>query len=502
MRGNHDPMRFWLFVILWMAAMPARAGSAYYQYSSLAREAYEHAISLRLQEARMLSSRLKREEPGNLIALHVDDYIDFFTAFVSENPNTFEALKPARDRRLEALSKGEPNSPWHLYVEADIRLHWALLRFRYGEYLGGFTEVNKAAKLLERNRRRYPGFYPNQKNLGILHAAVGTVPDQYKWGLELLSSLDGSIEQGRGELESVILYAQRNDFVFKDETIGLYALLLLHLDNRSDEAWRTVSAAHWSPDKQPLHCFVMAHIAMRTGRNDKAIELLSARPQGKAFFSFPFLHYMMGLAKLRRLDTDAGPHFQRFVSQFKGRHYIKEAYQKMAWAELLNNKPEGYKRQMRLCVQKGQEESGGDKSALREAQSGLIPSIVLLKARLLFDGGYFKKALDLLQAKKYSDFTDKHNRLEYHYRLGRILHGLKRYDEAMAAYRQTIAEGRNERYFFACNAALQLGLVHEALKDKNNARAAFNMCLGMYPDEYKTSLHQQAKAGLGRLKGS
>lgn len=492
-------MRLLFFVVIFLlTANQLYAGEAYYQYSALAREAYDKAIQLRLQEARILTARMKRQEPGNLIALHIEDYIDFFTAFISENTNTYEALKPARDRRLKALEAGEVRSPWHLYVEADIRLHWALLRFRFGEYIGGFTEVNKAAKLLERNRRSFPGFYPNQKNLGILHAAVGTVPDQYKWGVELLTSLNGTIEQGRQELESVILYAQRNDFVFKDETVGLYALLLLHLDNRSDEAWRTVSAAHWSPDEHPLQCFVMAHIAMRTGRNDKAIELLEARPQGKTFLSFPFLHYMMGLAKLRRLDTDAAPHFQRFLSQFKGRHYIKEAYQKMAWSALLNNDEQTYKRQMRLCLQKGRQESGGDKSAQREAELGFVPHITLLKARLLFDGGYFKKALELLQSKKDSELNEKRHRLEYHYRLGRVFHGLKRYDEALVAYRQTIAEGRNERYFYACNAALQMGLVYETLKDKNNARAAFNLCIGMNPEEYKTSLHQQAKAGLSR----
>lgn len=495
-------MRFLCLVILIVLSTVNRlkADGAYYQYSTLAREAYDKAIRLRLQEARVLVARMKRQEPGNLIAVHIEDYIDFFTAFISENAQTHEALKPARDRRLEALKAGETRSPWHLYVEADMRLHWALLKFRFGEYLGGFTEVNKAAKLLERNRRNFPGFYPNQKDLGILHAAVGTVPDQYKWGLELLTSLNGTIEQGRSELESVILYAQRNDFVFKDETVGLYALLLLHLDNRSDEAWQTVSAAHWKPDEHPLQCFVMAHIAMRTGRNDKAVELLNNRPQGKAFFSFPFMHYMVGLAKLRRLDTDASPHFQRFLSQFKGRHYIKEAYQKMAWSELLNNNVEGYKRQMRVCLQKGRQESGGDKNAQREAELGLTPHITLLKARLLFDGGYFKKALDLLQSKKDSDFAEKRHRLEYHYRLGRVLHGLKRYEDALSAYKQTIAEGRNERYFFACNAALQMGLVYEALKDKNNAQAAFNLCLGMSPEEYKASLHQQAKAGLGRLR--
>ncbi len=36
---------------------------------------------------------------------------------------------------------------------------------------------------------------------------------------------------------------------------------------------------------------------------------------------------------------------------------------------------------------------GADKDAVREAESGLIYHPVLLKARLLFDGGYYDTAL-------------------------------------------------------------------------------------------------------------
>ncbi len=471
----------------------------HYAYSPLAREAYDKAISLRMKEARQAIAKLKKQEPGNLVAHHIEDYIDFFTIYIGEDAATMSRLKGNKDRRLSILDDGPSDSPWHLFIQADIRLHWALLRFRFGEYISGFSEVNKAAKLLERNRKLYPNFMPNQKDLGILHAAVGTVPDQYKWGLQLLSSLNGTIEQGRKELETVLTYAERNDFVFREEARGLYALLLLHLDNKGDEAWDAVNDAALQPGANPLHCFVAAHVASRTGRTDKAVALLEKRPVGPQFIAFPFLDYMLGLAKLRRLDKDAASHFQRFLSKFRGRHYIKEAYQKIAWSELINNRPEGYRKNIRYCIQRGLDEAGGDRSALREAQSGLAPDITLLKARLLFDGAYYSQALALLQTKKAGDYKDKHHRLEYSYRLGRILHGLHRYDEALGYYWQTVNEGSQERYFFACNAALQMGLVYEAKGDKKQARNSFNRCLGMEPDEYKTSLHQQAKAGLARV---
>jgi len=48
---------------------------------------------------------------------------------------------------------------------------------------------------------------------------------------------------------------------------------------------------------------------------------------------------------------------------------------------------------------------------------------------------------------------------------------------------------------------LQIGLIYEGQGEIGNARQYFQKCLGMKPEEYKNGLHQQAKAGLNRLKG-
>ncbi len=154
---------------------------------------------------------------------------------------------------------------------------------------------------------------------------------------------------------------------------------------------------------------------------------------------------------------------------------------------------------MQNCITQGNASSGGDKNALKEAQSGQLPNIKLLKARLLFDGAYYQKAFDLLKNNSSRDFANKREQLEFTYRLGRILHGLKRYDEAIQNYGKTINSGKEEPWFFASNAALQTGKIYEATHRTKLAIRFYNLCLSISPDEYKTGLHQQAKAGLGRL---
>ncbi len=491
---------FWpLFVSMVLLSASNVRAEGYFDYNSAAQLIYKKVFELRLGEAQSLIARLKLREPDNLVAYHLENYVDFFTIYVSEDEAAYNRMKVNRDRRLEKVKAGDENSPYYLFVQAEIRLHWALLKFRFEEYLSAFTDINRAHKLLLRNQERFPDFLGNKKDLGILHAAVGTVPDNYRWALELLSSLEGTVEQGKKEVEFVLRAARTEYFPFRQETQVLYTFLLLHLDGRPDAAWSALEEADLRPAETPLHAFVLANVAMRTGHNDEAIRWMEAAPRGSGFYPFPYLDYMLGVAKIRKLDTSGKRHLLTFLRNTRGRHYIKEAYQKLAWAELLSGRPQGYRDYMELLKERGTAAAGGDRNAEREAERGQVPPVVLLKARLLYDGGYYERALATLNTRTEGSFSQFEHQLEYVYRKGRILHGQESFDDAIDSYDRTIERGRNHEAFFACNAALQAGLIEEQRARKTAAARYFRLCLQLRPSDYRTGLHQQAKAGLSRL---
>lgn len=475
------------------------SAEGYFDYNTSAQQIYKKIFELRLSEAQSLIARLKLREPNNLVAYHLENYVDFFTIYVSEDEAAYNRMKANRDRRLDIITEGDTSSPYHLYVQAEIRLHWALLKFRFEEYLAAFTDINRAHKLLLRNQERFPDFLGNKKDLGILHAAVGTVPDNYRWAIELLSSLEGTVEQGKKEIEDVLSIASPSSFPFLQETQVLYAFLLLHLDGRPTAAWEALEDADLRPSETPLHAFVLANVAMRTGHNDDAIRWMEAAPRGASFYPFPYLDYMLGVAKIRKLDTAGKRHLLTFLRSTRGRHYIKEAYQKLAWAELLDGRPQAYQDYMKLLLQRGTDAAGGDRNAQREAEEKDIPRVLLLQARLLYDGGYYDRALAKLRTSSEDNFSRFEHRLEYIYRKGRVLHGQEAYDDALAQYDRTIELGRDHEAFFACNAALQAGLIQEKRGNTASAIQYFQTCLRLRPDDYRTGLHQQAKAGLSRL---
>jgi len=488
-----------IFLNLFLSFTNTAISAGKFEFTPKARKAYQKAINLRFDEARHLLYQLRYEEPDNLIAFHIENYIDFFTIFINEDKEEFKRLAKNKDYRLKQLKKGDKNSPYYLYTQAELRLQWALARLKFEEYFTAFNEVKIAYRQLKRNSKRFPDFVANKKSMGILHAVIGTVPDNYKWGVKLLGGMNGTIEQGRNEIEAVLDYSKRHDFIFEEETLVMYAFLLLYLKNQDDEAWTIIHSGKLRPEANPLACFALANVAMRTGKNDEAIKLLENRPRAEDYMPFPYLDFMLGNAKLNRLDADADFYLRKYILNFRGKNYIKQAYQKIAWHHLLKDDEAGYRKYIAKCKSSGASIIDGDKNALKEAKSKNIPQVDLLKARVLFDGGYYKRAYQILSKKRTSDFNQKQFKLEYSYRLGRITHKMDRADEAIAFYQKTIDDGRKESWFYACNAALQIGHIYEDHGQKALAKSFYKTCLSIKPDEYKSSLHQKAKAGLNRL---
>jgi tetratricopeptide (TPR) repeat protein len=184
----------------------------------------------------------------------------------------------------------------------------------------------------------------------------------------------------------------------------------------------------------------------------------------------------------------------------KGHNFIKEAYQKLAWESLLRENRDSYFDYMQLVLIKGAEHTDEDQQAMREAKTMEIPHPLLLKCRLLFDGGYYEKASALLNNDLYENLTHRKHRLQYLYRKGRVLHALKSYAQALHYYSLTITAGKDEPYYYACSAALQSGLIHEALGSEGAAIRYYEICLQINPETYATGLHQKARMGMSRME--
>jgi tetratricopeptide (TPR) repeat protein len=478
----------------------ATARGRYFDFNATARDAYQKTISLRFVEARALIDRLKREEPDNLIPLFVENYWECLYVFAEDDEALYDRYVRGVDKRLSLLSRGDRSSPYYLYCQAETRLQWALLRGRFGAYLSALSDIKQGYALLEQNVREHPDFVANKKSLGIIHSMVGNVPKEYKWAVRAVGGMSGNMEQGLKELDEVLVFSQKNDdFVFGTEALVASCFLRMHVNNQGDAMWQVFKDSRIDPGTSPLAAYAMASLAMKTGRSAEAIQLLEDMPLNPPYHYLHYRNYLLGLAKLYRLDEDAHKPLFDFVNNFHGTNAVKEAYQKLAWHYFIHGDEKNYWNYLYHVKVKGTDKSDPDKAALREANSGETPDRNLLKARVLFDGGYYKRALELLRSSGGKYTYDKYT-LEYNYRLGRIAHKMGNTDEALQRYQKTVLEGAKAPWQFACNSALQMGLIYEGKGDWKNAKVAFQQCLKIDPEEYAASFHAKAKAGLNRVK--
>lgn len=474
------------------------SAAGHFTLSEGIRNAYQAVIRLQLPVADSLLSVASRQDPDNLLIPFVADYADFFRLYIREDESYYYDILYRKKARLRQIQSGDDSSPFYLFCQAEIHLHWAIARLKFREYVGAFADVRKAYQLLELNLQQHPGFALNRKSMGVLKAAIGAIPDQYRWGADLMG-WEGTIDQGASYLKALHNSNDPVVRVFKPEITLLLSYLTLHLLQDRDGAWVQVNQPAYLQRDDLLAYFVKASIAMHVGRNDSVIAILERAPTDRRFEPFPFLQYMMGQAYSRKLDYRADDYYRQFLANFHGRNYRMEVWQKRAWLAWLRGDTEKYAYFLQQLQQESESDIDTDKAALEEAQKGYVHHHLLLKARLLFDGGYYTQALGLLQGLTTDNFVALHHKLELSYRLGRLYQAVGQSAKAVPFYLTTLSMDTGTNLYFAPNAALQLGLIYEQQQNKAAARRYYETCLTYKKHVYAQSLSTQAKAGLQRL---
>jgi len=471
----------------WLAAKDFR-------YDASCQKAYQAIFKLKFQEGKDWLLKARQEDPDNLLPNYIENYVDFLALYISEDEALFKRLSGNKDKRIEMMQGGNDKSPYFLYTQASLNLQWAFTRMKYGEYLSSIMEIRKAHQLLKENKEKFPDFRPNDKDLALLNTLFGAIPDKYKAGAKMLG-LKGDIDDGLKEMSRLI---KDPNLPFREETLIMYTMMLLHLGKDQEGAWDVINGLNIPLKDNLLNHFIISTVSLYTGKNDKIIEVLKNRPTGKEYYPFPFLDYMMGIAKLNRLDRDADKYLLSFISDYKGKNYLREAYRKLAWHHLLNQQPQQYHQYMSKLLSIGNEQLDGDKAATAEAQSKKAPNLLLLQARLLSDGAYYNRALEVLDKLKPAGLATS-DELEYYYRKARITHDMGKEKQAVPLYEATIKKGEKVPVYYAPNACIKLGRIYEQSGEKEKAMFYYKKALTFSKHEYKNSIDAEAKAGLNRL---
>lgn len=463
--------------------------------------AVDHLLNLDRDSAMILIQKEEAENPTNAMVHYLYNLSDFLTTVVTEDEDYFNEHEEQRNARIKAISKVPSDNPYRKFALAEVNLQWAFSRLRFKEYFKAALEINRAFHLLEENIIAHPDFLPNMKGIGLLHALIGTVPDQYKWATNLMG-VNGTVSGGLAELRQAVQDSRNHpkySFLEK-ESLFLYSFIVLNLTSDKSELNAVSESLDRLAMQSPLIAFAKASVLAENGKTLDAISLLEECGYEKRNLRFHYLDHLLGSYQLYSMNRKCERALSRFAANFKGKSYLKANQLMLAYQRLIFfNSEEMFRTKLAEIDGIGSTMLDEDKQAQKAFEKGEVPNLDLLKSRLQFDGGFLVEALNTLQNADKHSFTSK-DKLELDYRTGRVYHKMNNHTKAISFYQKTVNDHSVSGTYFPANASLKLGEIFEHQSNPNEALKWYKASMEYDDHQYENSIAQKAKAGISRLK--
>lgn len=485
---------FFIFLILiCLSPFPVFAS---FDFDPQLEKAYHEFLKLKTDNGQKLVSESLKKDPNNGIAIYLESFGEAIEVFISEDPIQYEKLRKNEDLRIKKIIKLSKASPYYLFLQAEIKMQWAFVKLKFGDDVSAVWNIRQAFKLLEENKKLFPDFVPTNKSLGLLNIMIGSIPDKYS-SLVNMVGMNGDVQKGIELLQSV----EESNSLYNIEA-GIYKILAENYILKKSPI-DLVSLKDFTEKHKDnlLISFLHATILLKNAQSDESLKVLQSRPAGSEYISFPYLEYLTAEIYLFKGQYKQGrDHYIKFLNSYKGKNFIKDAYYKIFLSYWLNNEEENAKLYLTKILKNGHTLYDADKHAQKFAEKGEMPDRILMKARLFFDGGYYQKALETINTFNSKETHPAKDLIEFYYRKGRIYHLLNNSSNASLYYLKTIELSKNVSYYFAPNAALQMGYIYKEQNNKELARIYFQKALSYQNYEYKNSIDNKAKAALNEMK--
>ncbi|MCF8217930.1 MAG: tetratricopeptide repeat protein [Bacteroidales bacterium] len=436
--------------------------------------------------------------------VYLNSLSEFMKLHLKGGETEFRNFITNTDKRLNIIDNFSNKEA--RFTQAVVLFQSSVSYGRFKQYLNAAVKFKKAYKLTHKLVQQYPDYMPAKMLYGTMLVIFGSTPDDFEWVLNLLN-IEGQIQEGLIMLEEVFhhQYSMENP-KYMEESLMLLTFAHCKFKPESDKL-KKIYEYYQHPDIDglitscPLIRYNAVDLVKNLSDNEQALAYMQRAYPVYPDIPFYYLdYYLKGLSKLQKLNFNAKRYFEAYINQYPGDIYKKAAVQKLAWIALLENGKDGYEEKFEQINDFSFDAKGSDDAAQKEFDNNNRPNPYLLKVRLLFDGGYYKRALTQLVSYRPSHiYTSDKDRLEFIYRLARIHHKLTNYPKAITHYKMTVDIGKEKKFYFAANAALQLGIIYAEKNQYEKARNILEQCLEMDPESYKYGIHRKAKAQLKEI---
>jgi tetratricopeptide (TPR) repeat protein len=450
-------------------------------------------LHLRFDRADSLIALTLSEDLGDSRIFYLQNYLEFLNALITGEKPVFELYLKNADERVEAIRKGDKANPYAFTDLSSIYLQSAILSAYHAEQYKAIRNFYRAYRNLRHAGREEGVRERDYLNLGLIKLGLASVPEEYSWILSIFG-LKGTQEEGLGYLKEY--------HAFTNGTGRMEACLILRLvSNMVDPARKTAGMpGDCHHDSLTLFRYAQALKDLGAGNSPSVIEILGNYHQDGEERELPFLDLLLGEALLNSLDTTAGMILERFTGRYRGGPYRSYAWHKLSWHYAMNGEWEKYERARQEVQNSGDAFLDADRQAVWEAADSLPLNVRLVRARVLFDGGYYARALEELQPARMVPLFSRRDSVELVYRQARIWDRLGESEKARQFYEKVLLYGTGEDWVFAPAAALHLGRIQAESGNHEKALEYYRECLKINKSAYKKSIDYKAQQAIQKIQ--
>jgi tetratricopeptide (TPR) repeat protein len=488
----------YILICIYIFSFHISQSQTYFQWDDRIQQINDAVTSMRIPEAKRNIAAERKLHPNNLCLDLLESHADLYELFFNENKDVFKKAYPMFSNRIDKFEKAPQNSPYRDYGLGVLYLSKAAVAIRFEKNMEAAWDFRKAYNYFKDNRKKYPNFTPDDVYFGLLTTLLGSVPNNYQWLLNIIG-MPGDINGGIAMVHKYIHSKESNNNIARNVAMLVYPYLVVIFEGNKNKALEFLDKGDYDFKRNHLHAYMATNLYLGNQQAKRSIETAEGIIKSDAYTDMPFWHFEKGFGYLNQLKFDqAENEFLQFVNQFKGNFYLKDAYEKLSWIAYLRGNQKKANEYRNQVLQRGSLVPDADRMAMRNAESGSWPHPLLLRARLLSDGGMFKESLDLFKGKSTDNFQVTADKAEFVYRIARNHDLMGDKELAIKYYNSAIAFGKNVRDYFAARSALQAALIYEEKKDYARASSYFKTALSMKDYPFKNSIDQKAKSGVYR----
>jgi len=482
-----------LIIAFLIIAAPSFAGD--FELTPTFQRAYAEVFKFKVKAAKSIIINEKKDSP---FRAYLENYIDLVEVLNADDEELYDKLKRREDDRLDIIAELDEKSPYNRFLRAEIKMHWALTKLKFGHEFKAAYNIIEASKLLEENQRLFPNFLPTYKSLGCLHIVIGSVPDNFKWALKILG-LKGSVNQGLAELDKAA-----KDPIWGNEAqyCGYYIqAFVTKLDDKEQAS--LMRFIENQPDNLNAH-FIGLAVSLRSNNAEQAQKILKKLPSGGEYTPCPILDlYRADVALMKEHYQPAIGFYTNYLRNTRVKTFLKDTYYKLFLATYLLNNDKQAIAYLDKIPSVGHTVSEADKAAEKfyenYAKKHLLPNKELLQTKLALDGGYFTHALHLIEDISEQGLASQKEKTEFFFLAGKAFHKNGQADKAIPYLEKTIALNEKQPWYYGAGAALQLGYIFQEKAQKNQAKVYFEKALAYKSHEYKNTIDSKARAALSEM---